>query len=210
MQFGVLARMRNVALWFAVFAAAFAAAPAHAEKAAETFMAGVLKEANPVFARADAAARNAGIDALVAQYVDLDRTSMFVLGQYARIMTPAQKAEYKPLFRAYATRVYRKTLEGYKGESLAVTGSTERSPKDIIVNSKVVGAAANSAYANSVVMWRVYRSGDGKMAIFDAGADNIWLAIEQQSQFKSVIANNGGGTKGIDALIADLKRRLAE
>lgn len=209
MRSSVLAATRRAALGF-IAIAVFAATPAYADKAAEAFMSGVLKEANPVFARTDPAARNAGIDALVAKYADLDRTGMFVLGQYARVMTPAQKAAYKPLFRAYATRVYRKTLEGYKGETLAVTGSTDRSPKDIIVNSKVVGAAANSAYADSIVMWRIYRGDDGKMTIFDAGADNVWLAIEQQSQFKAVIANNGGGTKGVDALIADLKRRLAD
>ena len=201
---------RRASLVLIAAGAAFAASPARADAAAEAFIAGVLKEANPVFARTDAAARNAGIDGLVARYVDLDRTSMFVLGQYARVMTPAQKAEYKPLFRTYATRIYRKTLEGYKGETLTVTGSSDRSAKDIIVNSKVVGAAPNSPYANTIVMWRVYRSEDGKMAVFDAGADNVWLAIEQQSQFKAVIANNGGGVQGIDALIADLKRRLSE
>lgn len=201
---------RNAALTLAAIAAIFGAGPARADKAAESFLGVVLREANPVFARTDTAARNAGIDALVAKYVDLDRTGMFVLGQYARVMTPAQKTEYKPLFRAYATRVYRKTLDGYRGEALAVTGSVDRSARDIIVNSKVVDAAANSPYAKSVVMWRVYRAEDGTMAVFDAGADNVWLGIEQQSQFKAVIANNGGGVKGVDALIADLKRRIAE
>ena len=209
MQMSALAPMRQFAMMFVAAVTALAASPAFADKAAEGFMTGVLKEANPVFALKDAAARNAGIDALVAKYVDLDRTGMFVLGQYARAMTPAQKAQYTPLFHSYATRIYRKTLEGYQGETLAVTGSVDRSVKDIIVKSKVVGAKSNSQYAKSVIMWRVYKAEDGKMAVLDAGADNLWLAIEQQSQFKAVIANNGGGTKGIDALIADLKKRLA-
>lgn len=202
---------RRAAVFVAAAAASvFAAGPALADKAAEAFVGGVLKEANPIFAQADAAARGAAIDALVAKYADLDRTAMFVLGQYARVITPEQRAAYRPLFRTYAGRIYRKTLEGYKGESLAVTGSSDRSAKDIIVNSRVVGAPASSPYANSSVMWRVYRTDDGAMKIFDAGADNVWLAIEQQSQFKAVIANNGGGTKGIDALIADLQRQTAQ
>jgi phospholipid transport system substrate-binding protein len=208
MRFNLNDLARRLVLAMFVAAGALAATPALADKQAESFISGVLREANPVFAQKEASARNAGIDALVAKYVDLDRTGQFVLGQYARAMTPQQKAAYKPLFRDYATRVYRKTLEGYQGETLAVTGSVDRSAKDIIVNSKVVGAAANSPYARSVIMWRVYRGEDGKMTIFDAGADNVWLAIEQQSQFKAVIANNGGGAKGIDALIDDLKQRL--
>ena len=45
------------------------------------------------------------------------------------------------------------------------------------------------------------------MIVWDAGADNIWLGIEQRSQFESIIANNGGGVAGIDALIAELKAK---
>ncbi|MBY0422691.1 MAG: ABC transporter substrate-binding protein, partial [Parvularculaceae bacterium] len=129
-----------------------AAAPAFAAaKPAETYVAGVLVEANAVFAKPKEADRRAGIDALVAKHVDLDRTGMFVLGQYARVMTPAQKAEYQPLFRRFAARVYQNTLAGYKGEALQVTGSTERSPTDVVVNSRFVAAAASSEYAKSVV-----------------------------------------------------------
>ena len=65
-----------------------------------------------------------------------------------------------------------------------------------------------SAFADAVIHWRVYRDRDGAMSVVDAGADNVWLAIEQRSQFTSIIANNGGGAKGIDALIAELTRRM--
>ena len=46
------------------------------------------------------------------------------------------------------------------------------------------------------------------MTVVDAGADNIWLAIEQRSQFTSIIANNGGGAKGIDALLEQLREQV--
>ncbi len=36
------------------------------------------------------------------------------------------------------------------------------------------------------------------------------VAIEQRSQFTSVIANNGGGAKGIDALLAQLREQVGE
>ena len=200
---------RAATIALTVFALVGAAA-AKTATPAEAFVAQVLSEANPVFARKAEADRRAGIDALVGKYVDLDRTGMFVLGQYAKAMTPAQKAEYTPLFRRYASRIYQNTLANYRGEKLEVTGSVQRSERDTIVNSRVVNPSSGSQYARSVIMWRVYAAPDGTLKIFDAGADNVWLAIEQQSQFKSVIANNGGGARGVDALIADLKRRLAE
>ncbi len=190
-----------------VAAAAALIAPAHADDAAEKFVAGVLEEANLIFANADVASRDAAVETLVDKYVDMERVAKFALGQYVRQASPEQLAAYVPLFRNYATNVYQTTLETYSGQSLAVTDSIDRNERDIIVNSKVVGARPGDRYADLVVSWRVYRKPDGAQAIVDAGAEGVWLAIEQQSQFKSVIANNGGGAKGIDALIADLKTK---
>lgn len=198
---------------FALVIAAIAAtslASARADEAAETFVRGILNEANPVFKATSKEARFDGIASLVDKYVDMRRVGLFVLGQYARQITDAQKEEYFPLFKKYATLVYQDALENYSGERLEVVDSVDRSEKDIIVNCRIAGAKAGDDYADLIVHWRVYRDASGKMTIFDSGADQVWLAIEQQSQFKSVIANNGGGAAGIDALIADLKKRLDE
>ena len=183
-------------------------APARADDAAEKFVAGILVDANSVFSAPNVAARNAGIETLVDKYVDMNRVARFALGQYVRQASDAQMAEYLPLFRKYATSVYQTTLDPYSGESLEVTGSVDRSDRDFIVNSKVVGAKPGSQYADLIVHWRVYRAADGAQSVVDAGASGVWLAIEQQSTFKSVIANNGGGSAGIDALIRDLKAKV--
>ncbi|MCB2112553.1 MAG: ABC transporter substrate-binding protein [Parvularculaceae bacterium] len=194
----------------AVAFAAAALSPAFADESAEAFVSQILVEANSVFGAADVETRNAGIETLVDKYVDMNRVARFALGQYARVATDEQMAVYRPLFRKYATSVYQSTLDAYTGETLEVTGSVDRSARDIIVNSKVVGAKPGGQYADLVVHWRVYRAGDGAQTIVDAGASGVWLAIEQQSTFKSVIANNGGGAAGIDALIADLKAKVGE
>lgn len=182
--------------------------PAYADPAAETFVAGILEEANAIFSDTDAASRDIAVETLVDKYVDMERVAKFALGQYVRQATPDQMAVYLPLFRRYATNVYQSTLETYSGQKLAVTDSIGRNERDFIVNSKVVSAETGDRYANLVVSWRVYRKPDGAQTIVDAGAEGVWLAIEQQSQFKSVIANNGGGSKGIDALIADLSTKV--
>jgi len=187
-----------------------ASAPARADDTAEKFVAEILTEANAVFRAPDIAARNAGIEKLVDKYVDMNRVARFALGQYVRQASDEQMAVYLPLFRKYATSVYQSTLDPYTGETLEVTDSVDRSARDIIVNSKVVGAKPGSQYADLVVHWRVYRAADGTQSVVDAGASGVWLAIEQQSTFKSVIANNGGGSAGIDALIRDLKAKVGE
>jgi phospholipid transport system substrate-binding protein len=186
----------------------FAAPDARADQDAEAFVRGILGEANDVFEAQTQEERFDGIAQLVDKYVDMRRVGLFVLGQYARQITDEQKEVYFPLFKKYATKVYQNALEDYSGERLEVTNSVDRSPRDIIVNSRVVGVKPGDQYADLVVHWRVYRDKEGTMFIFDAGADQVWLAIEQQAQFKSVIANNGGGAKGIDALIEDLGEKV--
>lgn len=193
-----------------IAAASVVLAPASADEAAEKFVAEILAEANVVFAAPDLETRDAGIEKLVDKYVDMNRVARFALGQYVRQASDEQMAAYLPLFRKYATSVYQSTLDPYTGEALEVTDSVDRSERDIIVNSKVVGAKPGSQYADLVVHWRIYRAADGRHSVVDAGASGVWLAIEQQSTFKSVIANNGGGAAGIDALIADLKTKVSE
>lgn len=184
--------------------------PAFADQAAESFVQGILDEAEPILAEPNSDAFYDGIENLVAQYVDMRRIGLFVLGQYARQMTDAQKEEYFPLFQQYATLIYRNTLSDYGGQRIVVTGSIDRSERDIIVNSKLANPEPGDAFANAVIHWRIYRDRDGNMSVVDAGADNVWLAIEQRSQFTSLIANNGGGAAGIDALIAEIRARVNE
>lgn len=194
-----------------IAALAFAAftAPAHADDAVETYVQGILDEAAPSLEAPTRDGMLAGIEALVDKHVDFRRVGRFTLGQYARQLTDEQKEVYYPLFEDYATLVYQKTLSEYSGEKLEVTGSIARSERDIIVNSKIADAQPGDQFADLVVHWRVYRSRDGELSIVDAGANNVWLAIEQRSQFTSVIANNGGGAKGIDALIAQLREQVS-
>lgn len=189
---------------------AILAAPARADEAAEAFVGAILVEANAIFEAPERATRDAGVERLVDEYVDMKRVSMFVLGQYARQMSDDQRALYQPLFRRYATTVYQEALAQYSGQRLGVTGSVDRSPTDIIVATKIIDAKPGDPFSETEFTWRVLRDKAGKLSIVDAGADGVWLAIEQQSQFKSVIANNGGGSDGIDALIADLKIKVGE
>lgn len=187
---------------------AFTLTPANADDAAERYVQIILDEAEPALAAATQEERLAGIAALVDTHVDMRRTAMFTLGQYARRITNAQKDAFLPLFREYATLVYQDALSEYSGQALVVTGSVDRSARDIIVISKVKGAEPGDRFADLVVQWRVYRNRDGVMKIVDAGAADIWLAIEQRSQFTSIIANNGGGEQGMDALLRELRNRV--
>ena len=181
------------------FLTAFAAAPAAlANQEAEEFVQAIITEAEPSLKSEDEQVLFDGIATLVDKYVDMRRVGLFTLGQYARKITDEQKEVYFPLVKEYATLIYQNALSNYSGQTLEVTGSIERSERDIVVKCRIVDAPAGDPLADIDIHWRVYRSRDGELAIVDAGADNVWLAIEQRSQFTSIIANNGGGATGID------------
>ena len=145
---------RRTAIALTAFTAAALAFPASAfaDQAAEQYVTGILSDANE-FMAGDEATRLAGIEAMVDEHVDMRRAGRFVLGQYARQMSDAQADVYFPLFRKYATLIYKNALSNYSGERLAVTKSIDRSERDIIVNSRIVNAKAGSPFANITVHW---------------------------------------------------------
>lgn len=185
----------------------FTAGPAAADQAAEQFVQQILDEAEPYLNADTEKERLDGIETLVDKYVDMRRVAFFTLGKYARQLSDAQKEEFLPLFEDYATLVYQNVLGEYSGQTLSVTGSVDRTERDIIVNSKIVNPAPGSGLENVTIHWRVYRNKEGAMSVVDAGADEVWLALEQRSSFNEIIANNGGAPAGIDALVARLKEK---
>lgn len=137
----------------------------------------------------------------VDQVADVQRITRFVLGKYARTVTPQQYATFSVAFREYANQVYESRLSSYRGEGFRVTGSQARSPTDVVVNSQVVGGAANR---QSTVVWRVQRAADGRWRVVDVNVAGVWLAITQQQDFVSTLDNNRGD---INVLIAQLQGR---
>ncbi|ATC26584.1 ABC transporter substrate-binding protein [Caulobacter vibrioides] len=135
----------------------------------------------------------------VDELADVPRITNFVLGKYARTITPEQRARFTPVFRTYAENVYQSRISDYRGEQLKVTGSVVRKPGDVIVNTVVAGGQLSQPVP---VSWRVLNSG-GAWKVVDVQFKGIWLAITQQQDFVSTIDNAGGN---IDVLINQLQK----
>jgi phospholipid transport system substrate-binding protein len=135
----------------------------------------------------------------IDQLADVPRVTNFVLGKYARTITPAQRAQFAATFRAYAESVYQNRLDEYHGETLKVTGSVVRKPGDVVVNTIITGGRLSHP---SVVAWRVLGAGSA-WKVVDVQFKGVWLAITQQQDFVSTIDNAHGD---IGVLIAQLER----
>lgn len=187
-------------------AAAQPAAARHADPSAESF---VQNEAGRVLAILNnpslgAAAKKRAIYDFVNRVADVPRITGFVLGRYRRTITPEQYAAFARAFRAYADSVYEKRLSDYHGEGLRVTGSVVRQPGDVVVSSQITGGQFKNR--PSVVNWRVIRGQDGRWRVVDVQAEGVWLAVVEQQDFTSTLANAGGD---IDVLTRQLQQDVA-
>ncbi|MEL6363627.1 MAG: ABC transporter substrate-binding protein [Pseudomonadota bacterium] len=191
----------------ALAAAAFAPASAQEDFSAEAeaYVQAALDEVIGALSIGDEAEKRKRLRELVEKYIDTQRVALSTLGNYRRQATREQLREFIPLFKDYAIGQYEEQIVNYSGERFAVTGSIVRSSRVVIVNSEVSGGE----YDGTIVQWSVYKR-DGELSVIDIGAENIWLGVEQRSQFTSFIADNGGAPAGIDKLIEDLRKRVAE
>ena len=146
------------------------------------------------------AQKNTRFQPAINDLADVPKITSFVLGKYARTITPGQREQFATAFRAYAETAYRNRLEDYHGETLKVNGSVVRKPGDVIVNTVVSGGQLARP---SAVAWRVLGAG-GSWKVVDVQFKGVWLAITQQQDFVSTIDNAGGD---VSVLIAQLERK---
>jgi len=133
------------------------------------------------------------------QVADFQRITGFVLGKYARVITPAQRQQFNAVFRIYMQGLYQSHLADFRGDRVRVTGSVARAPGDTIVNTVINGGGDGGALP---VAWRILGSG-GVLKVVDVQAKGVWLAITLQQDFVSTIDNARGD---IGVLIDRLQR----
>ncbi len=148
------------------------------------------------------AAKKQAFYGFVNQVADVPRITNFVLGRYRRQVSPAQYQQFAEIFRDYADSVYETRLGDYHGERLQVTGSLVRAPGDVVVSSLVTGGDFKG---QPVVNWRVLQGPQG-WKIVDVQAQGVWLAVVEQQDFTSTLANANGD---IDVLIRQLRTQAA-
>lgn len=123
----------------------------------------------------------------------------FVMGRYWRDMTASQRDQYLGLFEDYIVKTYASKLSLYSGVRFQVTG--ERPDGDgAVVNTEV--RTPDGTPLN--VQWRM-RSVKDQPQIIDVVIEGVSMALTQQSEFASVIRQNGGS---IDALVDELRRKV--
>ena len=123
---------------------------------------------------------------------DTKRIGMFTLGQYANAASKADIDTFISAFTDYAVAVYESRLSKYKGQTLKVTGSDQRSADDVVVNADVINPTAPPSAPTIKAAFRVRKTSDGRPIITDMQVEGIWLALSQRSDFTGFLQQHGG------------------
>ncbi len=188
---------------------AITAMPAFADATTEEY---VRTNANDVLASLNAPGltsdeRRAKFQAYMDEFTNLDAVAKFVIGKYAKRFTPEEMDAYLTTFRSYALAVYEFYFNEYRGRDVKVMGSTDRNARDSIVDTEIIRSDGQELE----VRWRVLNRG-GKYQVVDvalnAEGNLIWLAIEQQAQFLSILDQNNGSVDALNAKINSMTDEL--
>jgi phospholipid transport system substrate-binding protein len=128
---------------------------------------------------------------LLLGIVDMKRIALFTLGQYGGTASLADQDRFVAAFQNYAIASYQTYFARYAGQTLTVSGSTERAPQDVIVMTMLRDPNDHSGQQPLEVDFRV-RSDTGKPMLVDFSVAGMWLALEERDQFVAFLDHNDG------------------
>ncbi len=135
----------------------------------------------------------------VNDVADVPEITTFVLGVYARSITPAQMQKFAPLFQDYVQNMFLQHLSDFHADTVTVKDSAVRKPGDVLVKTTLSGSDGKPP---TELSWQVSGSGSSwkVVDVQIAGGSLAWLL---RSDFVSTIDDNDGN---IDALISRLQK----
>src|SRR5882672_3387886 len=147
--------------------------------------------------------RRAQFRDFILSLTDSRRIGMFTLGPYADSAKKEDIEAFIEAFSEFAVAVYESRLSAYKGQTLKVTGSSQRAADDVVVNTDVVDPKSPSAQPYKAA-FRVRKATDGHPIVTDIQIEGIWLSLSQRSDFTGFLQQHNGR---IGDLITDLKHQ---
>lgn len=200
----ILARRTVLAMMLAVAAPALSA---EAAVPAESFISDNIQKSLSILNNSSLSAteKSDRFEHLLLGLTDMRRIALFTLGRYAADTPKADQDAFAAAFQDYSVCVYRAYLSRYAGQTLKVTGSSQRAPDDFIVSTVMTDASGNAGTHPLKIDFRV-RTDTGQPELTDFSVGGVWIALEERDQFAAFLAHNQGN---ISNLIAHLEQVAA-
>jgi phospholipid transport system substrate-binding protein len=138
------------------------------------------------------------------------RIALFTLGSYGAGAAPADIEIFTEAFTNYSVAVYENGLDRYKGQTLKVTGSTDRAADDSAVQTELVSPGPSNGPPVRII-FRVRRGENGAPTVTDMQIEGVSLATTQRADFTAYLQQHNGSipelAKNLNALSEKLARK---
>ncbi len=143
--------------------------------------------------------KQARLDKIFADNVDIAWVGRFVMGRYWREATDTQKAQYLKEYETFLIKHYTSRFAEYTSGTFKITGTKDDGDDEYTVSMHLMGDDKGSEPV--LVDYRLRKEERG-FKVFDVIVEGVSLITTQRSEFSSVIARHD-----IDFLIAQLRNK---
>jgi phospholipid transport system substrate-binding protein len=137
---------------------------------------------------------------LAAAHFDFDEMARSTLGYHWRDLTPEQRAQFVPLFKAFIEDAYLDQIQGYSGQDIEINRASPLGQDDVEVHGRVIDNQNEPIELDFML-----RQEGADWKIYDVAVDNISITANYRNQFNRVI-----NQQGFDRLVAILKQKQQE
>ena len=147
-------------------------------------------------AETDPATKFAKLDKMMLEDVNLDYIGRFVIGKYARKMTPQQKEQYNSLFRRYALSLYKQINLNFDASAVKFTiDFVTEFPKYAVVGCTVDPSdlfKKNHIKIDKVpAKFKLIRGEGNRIQAVDVEISEVSMVIEYRKRFYQMIHSEG-------------------
>jgi phospholipid transport system substrate-binding protein len=136
------------------------------------------------------------------------RIALFTLGPFATGAAPADVDAFVEAFTNYSVAVYENRLDRYKGETLKVTGSSDRAADDSVVQTELVSPNPSNGPPIRIA-FRVRRGENGAPAVTDMQIEGVSLAMTQRDDFTAYLQQHNGSIPELAKHLGALSDKIA-
>jgi phospholipid transport system substrate-binding protein len=133
--------------------------------------------------------KEAPLQEIFVNNLDIKRISLFVLGPYRRSLDSNNSEQYLQSIEKFISVVYAKRLLSYPTGEIQIIKNEDKGKRGTIVYSLVQFEDRPKPIS---VDWWVIKNKSNVNKVFDIRVSGIWMAQEQRSTFTSFLSKNNG------------------
>jgi len=140
---------------------------------------------------------------LIKSHLNLDWMAKYTLGRNRRMIPDDKIAEFTEVYSKFVVKVYADLSNNYNGEKAVLKNVKKVDDDMFIVNMEIMRPSGQQPVKVDYLVHKLENQPNNPYKIGDIVTEGISILNSQQSEFNSVIS-----TRGIDALIAELKAKI--